>query len=163
MSGISPLGWVHTLGSLPALPLALIMVFRSGRIEPRSPAGKAYLAFMLIGTITVYPLAHAQAGVMLATTTLGLLIVGFAVGHWRALGRAAVYIETIALSLTVFLLLLPTVTEILRRLPAGHPIAASLESPILRAVHLALLAGLVVGLVVQVRALRRRALPRRHA
>jgi len=163
MFGISPLGWVHTLGSLPAIPLALAMVMRSGRIEPRSTAGKAYLVFMLIGALTVYPLAHAQAGVILATTTLVLLIVGFSIGHVRALGRAAVYLETIALSLTVFLLLVPTVTEILRRVPDGHPIAASLEAPILRAAHLALVAGLVVALVAQVRGLRRRALPRDHA
>jgi hypothetical protein len=155
MFGISPLGWVHTLGSLPALPLALAMVVRYGRIEPRSWLGRAYLAVMVLGAVTVYPLAHARAGVILASVTLGLLLVGYAARAGRAPGRGALYVETIALSLTVFLLLLPTVTEVLRRVPDGHPIVTDLASPILRAAHLTLVVGLVVGLVVQVRRLRR--------
>ena len=38
MLGISPLGWIHTLGSLPALPLALSMLWHHRRIDPRSTA-----------------------------------------------------------------------------------------------------------------------------
>jgi hypothetical protein len=156
MFGISPLGWVHTLGSLPALPIALLMLFRYGRIVPRSGLGKAYGAFMLLGVVTVYPLAHSSTSVGLATLTLVLLIVGFTVGRLGALGRACVYIETISLTLTVFLLLVPTVTEIFRRVPEGHPIAADLGAPILKAAHLTLLVGLVVVLVAQIRAMRHR-------
>jgi hypothetical protein len=36
MFGISPLGWLHTLGSLPAIPLAIYMFARYGRIVPRT-------------------------------------------------------------------------------------------------------------------------------
>src|SRR4051812_31859661 len=100
MFGISPLGWIHTLGSLPALPIALLMLFRYGGIQPRSGLGKAYGAFMLLGVITVYPLAHSSTSVGLATVTLVLLVVGFTVGWLPALGRAGVYIETISLTLT---------------------------------------------------------------
>ena len=57
MFGISPLGWLHTLGSLPALPLALVMLYRHGRIDPRSALGKAYGGFMVLGAVTVYPIA----------------------------------------------------------------------------------------------------------
>jgi hypothetical protein len=158
MPGISSIGWIHTLGSLPALPLALVMLWRHGRIEPRSPAGRAYFGFMLLGIATVYPIAHARASVVIATLALVLLAIGYAVRSRPTASRAALYVETIALSLTVFLLLLPTVTEVLRRVPPGHPIVADLASPVLRAVHGTLLLGLVVGLVAQVRALRRRAL-----
>src|SRR5436190_23605289 len=42
MFGISPLGWVHTLGSLPAVPVAIYMFARYGRIVPRSTAGAIY-------------------------------------------------------------------------------------------------------------------------
>jgi len=111
---------------------------------------------MLLGVITVYPLAHSSTSVGLATVTLVLLVVGFTVGWLPALGRAGVYIETISLTLTVFLLLVPTVTEIFRRVPEGHPIAADLGAPILKAAHLTLLVGLVLVLVAQVRAIRRR-------
>jgi len=40
--GISPIGWLHTLGSLPAIPLAVYMLVRHGRIAPETAAGRAY-------------------------------------------------------------------------------------------------------------------------
>jgi len=157
MFGISPLGWLHTLGSLPALPLALIMLYRHGRIDPRSALGKAYGGFMVLGAVTVYPIAHAPVSRVIATLTLGVLALGFTAHHLRVLGRARPYVETVALSLSVLLLLLPTATETLRRVPDGHPLVTDLASPLLRGVHLALLAGFAIGLVIQIRALRRRA------
>jgi hypothetical protein len=132
------------------------MLFRHGRIDPRSGLGKAYGGFMTLGAVTVFPLAHAGVSVGLATATLVLLAVGFSAGGIAALGRAGAYLETIALSLTVFLLLVPTVTEVLRRVPDGHPIVTDLGSPILKSAHLALVLGLVAGLVAQIRSLRRR-------
>jgi hypothetical protein len=42
MFGISALGWVHTLGSLPAIPAAIYMFARHGRIVPRSRPGMLY-------------------------------------------------------------------------------------------------------------------------
>ncbi|HSI83073.1 MAG TPA: hypothetical protein VK970_04770, partial [Candidatus Methylacidiphilales bacterium] len=64
-------------------------------------------------------------------------------------------VETICLTLTSFLLMLPTVTEILRRVPDGHPFVSDLQSPLLRGAHLALILMLVVGLIVQINKLRR--------
>ena len=58
MFGISPLGWLHTLGSLPAIPLAIYMFARHGRITPRSNAGVFYLASMVTGAVTVFLVAH---------------------------------------------------------------------------------------------------------
>jgi hypothetical protein len=144
-----------TLGSLPALPLALYLLWTQGRIAPRAAAGKAYFVFMIIGAITVFPIAHSGVSMALGALTLLLLLVGFGVRLRPTASRAALYVETIALSLTVFLLLLPTVTEVLRRLPPGHPIVTDLASPVLRTAHLALVSGLIVGLILQVRSLRR--------
>src|SRR5690606_35801449 len=45
---ISPIGWLHTLGSLPAVPFAAYMLARSGRIVPGTRAGRAYFWFMLL-------------------------------------------------------------------------------------------------------------------
>ncbi len=53
MFGISPLGWLHTLGSLPAIPVAVYMFARYGRIAPRSTAGAVYFVSMLIGAVSV--------------------------------------------------------------------------------------------------------------
>src|SRR5689334_15925534 len=113
MLGISPLGWLHTLGSLPAIPLAISMLRNHGRIEPRSTAGKAYFVFMLVGALTVFPLAHSGVSTAIAAMTLVLLLLGFGVRLRPTASRFALYVETIALSLTVFLLLTPTVSETL--------------------------------------------------
>ncbi len=139
MLGISTIGWIHTLGGLPAVPLAIYLLWKHGRIEPRSSASTAYFVFMFVGALTVFPIAHNGVGMGIAGVTLGLLLAGFGVRIRPTASRAALYVETISLSLSVFLLLLPTVTEVLRRLPPGRPIVADLASPVLRAAHLALL------------------------
>lgn len=156
MSGISPIGWLHTLGSLPAIPAAIYMFARSGRIVPRSRLGIVYLVCMLLGAGTVFLVTREAVGYAVGALTLFFLLVGYGVGHLPALKRAAGYIETVSLTLTAFLLMVPTATETLRRLPPSDPIVSSLQSPLLRGVHLALLAALVAGLTVQIVRLRRR-------
>ncbi|MCM2473084.1 hypothetical protein HGO38_06290 [Rhizobium sp. CG5] len=155
MFGISPLGWVHTLGSLPAIPLAIYMFARYGRIAPRTTAGAVYFVSMLIGALTVFLVAHQAASPVIGAVTLVFLLAGYAVGHVSVLGKAARYLETIFLSLTAFLLMVPAVSETLRRVPDGHPIVTDLNSPILLGAQAALAAMLVVGLTAQMILLRR--------
>lgn len=155
MFGITPLGWVHTLGSLPAIPLAAYMFARHGRIMPRTAPGIAYLVFMLIGAGTVFLVAHQSVSYGIGTMTILLLIAGYGVDRITILGRARRYLETLFLSLTAFLLMVPTVTEILRRVPDGNPFVTDLKSPLLLGSQAALLAMLVVGLIAQFIALRR--------
>lgn len=155
MFGISPLGWIHTLGSLPAIPVAVFMFARYGRIVPRSLSGLIYFIAMLIGAVTVFLVAHEPAGYVIGAVTLVLLLAGYGVGHLRGLGRAARYIETVCLSLTAFLLMLPTVTEVLRRVPDGHPLVTDLKSPLLLGSQGSLLIILIVGLTAQTVHLRR--------
>jgi len=160
MFGISPLGWVHTLGSLPAIPLAIYMLARHGRIVPRSKPGAIYFACMVIGAVTVLPIAHAPVSYVIAAVTLVLLFTGYGVGFVRTRGRAVVYVETICLSLTAFLLMLPTVTETLRRVPNGHPWVTDLHAPLLVGTQASLLIALIVGVTAQVIYLRRQGTPR---
>lgn len=155
MFGISPLGWLHTLGSLPAIPLALYMFARHGRIVPRSGAGLGYFVSMLLGAGTVFLVARQPVSNAIAVVTLVLLVVGYGVGRIGALGRARVYLETILLSLTAFLLMLPTVTEVLRRVPDGHPLVTDLHAPLLVGAQGTLLLALVLGVTAQVVYLRR--------
>ncbi|BCD89231.1 hypothetical protein PSm6_56380 [Pseudomonas solani] len=155
MFGISPLGWLHTLGSLPAIPLALYMFARHGRIVPRSGAGLGYFVSMLLGAGTVFLVARQPVSNAIAVVTLVLLVVGYGVGRIGALGRARVYLETILLSLTAFLLMLPTVTEVLRRVPDGHPLVTDLHAPLLVGAQGSLLLALVLGVTAQVVYLRR--------
>jgi hypothetical protein len=150
MFGISPLGWVHTLGSLPAIPAAVYMLVRHGRIVPRSTASAIYFVSMLIGALTVFLVAHEPVSYGIGLVTLLLLLAGYGVGLLPGLGRSATYIETICLSLTVFLLMLPTVTETLRRVPDGHPLVTDLKSPLLLGAQAGLLVILIVGLTAQI-------------
>ncbi|WP_026791669.1 hypothetical protein [Pleomorphomonas oryzae] len=159
MFGISPIGWVHTLGSLPAIPLAVYMFARRGRIVPQSTAGVAYLVFMLIGAATVFLVAHEPVSYVIGAATIALLLAGYAIGRISFFGHAGRYLETIFLSLTAFLLMLPTVTEILRRVPDGHPLVTDLKSPLLLGFQASLLVILVVGLTAQLIYLRRQGKP----
>jgi len=156
MFGISPLGWLHTLGSLPAIPLAIMMFVRSGRIEPRSAAGIGYFIFMLIGAGTVFLFAHQPVSYVIATVTIILLLAGYGAAKINLLGRSAIYIETICLSFTAFLLMVPTVSETLRRVPDGHPLVTDLKSPLLLGAQAALAVILIIGLTAQIIFLRKR-------
>jgi len=155
MFGISSLGWVHTLSSLPAIPLAIYMFARYGRIVPRSRPGVVYFISMLIGSITVFPIAHQSASYGIGAGTILLLLVGYGTGYISRFGRAGKYLETISLSLTAFLLMVPTVSEILRRVPDGNPIVTELNSPILLGAQASLFVILIVGLTLQIIHLRR--------
>jgi hypothetical protein len=155
MFGISPLGWIHTLGSLPAIPVGVYMFARYGRIVPRSTAGAIYFASMLIGAVTVVLIAHAQVSYGIAGVTLLLLLVGYGTARLPGPGVAKRYVETISLTLTAFLLMLPTLTETLRRVPDGHPLVTDLKSPILLGAQGTLFVLLLVGLTAQIIYLRK--------
>lgn len=160
--GISPLGWVHTLGSLPAVPVAAYMLARHGRIVPGSPAGIVYFASMLIGGVSIVFIAHEPVSYVIAIGTLFLLFVGYGVGRLPKLGGAIKYIETISLTLTTFLLLVPSIKETLTRVPDGHPLVTDPKSPILLGALGTVLILTIAGLIAQIihlRKLSRRAAP----
>jgi hypothetical protein len=156
MFGISTLGWVHTLGSLPAIPAAAYMLAVHGRIVPRSLAGILYLVSMVIGAATVFLVGHQPVSYVIGALTLLLLVVGYSIGRLPVSQAIAAYVETVTLSVTVFLLMLPTATEILRRVPDGHPFVTDLKSPLLLSVQGGILAALVIGVTVQIIHLRRK-------
>ena len=156
MFGISSLGWVHTLGSLPAIPAALYMFARHGRILPRSGLGAVYFVSMLIGALTVFLVAHQPASYVIGAATLVLLLAGYGVGRLPIAKSVAIYAETILLSLTTFLLMVPTVSETLRRVPDGHPLVTDLKSPLLLGAQGGLFLALIAGVTAQIIWLRRR-------
>lgn len=156
MFGISPLGWLHTLGSLPAIPLALYMFGRYGRITPGTASGVGYFVSMLIGAITVFFVAHQPVSYGIAIATIIFLVGGYLAKKIRFLGKWAAYVETICLSLTAFLLMVPTVSETLRRVPDGHPLVTDPKSPLLLGAVAGLLIMLLIGVAAQLVVLRKR-------
>lgn len=155
MFGISPLGWVHTLGSLPAIPLAIYMFARHGRIVPRSVPGALYFVSMLVGATTVFLVAHEPISYGIGAATILLLLAGYGIGHVPQLGRTGTYVETIFLTLTVFLLMVPSVSETLRRVPDGHPLVTDPKSPLHLGALSTLLVMLAVGLTSQITNVRK--------
>lgn len=155
MFGISPLGWVHTLGSLPAIPLAIYMFARHGRILPRSVPGALYFVSMLIGGTTVFLVAREPISYGIGAATILLLLAGYGIGHIPHFGRAGTYLETIFLTLTTFLLMVPSVSETLRRVPDGHPLVTDPKSPLLLGALSGLFVMLVIGLTAQIIYLRK--------
>lgn len=153
--GISPVGWVHTLGSLPAIPVAAYMFARHGRIVPRSTAGAVYFVSMLIGGVSIAFIAHEPISYVIGAGTLFLLFVGYGVAWLPWLGRAIKYIETISLTLTAFLLLVPSIKETLTRVPDGHPLVTDPKSPILLGALGTVFVVVVVGLIAQIIHLRK--------
>lgn len=152
---LSALGWFHTLGSLPAVPLALYLLIRHGRIPPDKPLGKAFLIFMFIGSVSGVLVIKDAPGVAISILSLGSLVVGSTVGSIPPLANHRWWIETVALSTAVFTLFLPSVTETLTRLPAGDPIADSPAAPLVVAFQLSLVVVLIVGVTLQLLFLRR--------
>ncbi|MET4683384.1 hypothetical protein [Brevundimonas faecalis] len=153
---LSALAWFHTLGSLPAVPIGLILLLMHGRINPATRLGKAYLAFMFVGAISAVFVIKSPPGAAIAALSLISLTVGASVGYIRPLARYRWPIETIALSISYFTLLLPSITETLTRLPAGDPIASGVEDSLVIGFQLSLLVLLVLGITLQFLSRRRR-------
>jgi len=132
------------------------MFSRFGRIVPRSIAGNVYFASMLIGGITIFLIAHQSVSYIIACVTLALLLAGYGVGRLSWPQTAKGYVETISLTLTAFLLMLPTLSETLRRVPDGHPFVTDPKSPILVGVMATLGVLLIAGLTAQIIYFRKR-------
>lgn len=156
MFGISPLGWVHTLGSLPAIPLALYMFVCHGRIVPESRAGTGYLIAMLIGGVSAYAVAKAPVSYVIATLTLLALATGYGIARLKVSGRLLKSIETVSLSFSALLLMVPTVTETLTRVPDGNPWAKSVNAPLVLGAQGTVFVIFLVGLATQLVVLLRR-------
>jgi hypothetical protein len=132
------------------------MLVRYGRITPRTGAGIVYFISMLIGAVTVFLVARQPVSYGIAVATILLLVTGYGIAFIRFAGRAAIYIETICLSLTVFLLMVPSVSETLRRVPDGHPFVTDPKSPLLLGAIGGLFIILILGVTAQIISLRKK-------
>lgn len=155
---LTPLGLFHTLVSLVAVVAAFVALFREGEISPRRPIGRIYLATLLVTTLTGFPIfRHGQVGPphILGVVTIAVLAVAALACLTNTFGRASAYVEKVGYSFTVFLLMIPTFTETLTRVPPGAPWVASPEAALFPPLYLALFMVFLAGAVQQVRRLRR--------
>jgi len=109
-----------------------------------------------IGAATVFLVAHLPVSYAIGAVTLLMLLMGYGASLMPQLGRAVIYLETICLTVSAFLLMVPAVSETLRRVPDGHPLVTDPGSPLLIGAQALLLAALIAGVTAQVIHLRRR-------
>lgn len=149
---ISALGAVHTALSLIPVAAGLTAFVRHGRIDPASRVGKVYLGGMVASIVTSLGLSSTgqfNAGHALGMVALVVMLVGTFAPRIAFLGRAAAYVQTLAMSFSFFLLLVPGTNETLNRLPVGHPIGAGPDSPPVQAALAGLLVLFLVGVIYQ--------------
>lgn len=156
MFGLTSLGTIHTAISLVALAAGFSALARSGLIGWHTRHGRVYVVATLLTCLTgfgIFTRGGFNEAHMLGVVTLLTLGVAWLAARGR-LGARSPYIETVALSLTLYFHFIPGITETSLRLPAGAPLAASTEEPWLKAVVGALFLVFLVGAWMQVRHLR---------
>ena len=157
MMGLTMLGVFHTAFAVVALLCAFFALLRDREISPRNRVGQVYIVTTAVTAMTA--LGIYQHGGFGPQHVLAILtLAGLATGTFAALteffGVSSRYVQAISLSTTILLHLIPGVTEILTRLPLGHPLVTSYSAPALKVALLLLLVAFLVGLTVQIRWLR---------
>ena len=154
MSSLSMFGMVHTAISLVAVAAGVAGFVRYGRIDSRSRRGKVYILMTALTCISgFFIFAHGGFGKphALGVITLAVLALALLAERGLVFGRSAATGATIAYSLSFYFHLIPAVTETSTRLPAGAPLFASADAPLLMLIYALLFAGFLFGVRVQLR------------
>jgi hypothetical protein len=152
--GLSKLGIFHTAIGVIAIIAAVIAFIRSGKIDLSKPAGKIYFYFTLLASLTALGLSSVKGlnqGHILAVLIVILILVAYFLYAKKQGNNRVRYVETLFLSFSFFLSMIPTVNETLNRIPAGHPLAHGPKDPLIAKTLLLLLILFVVGSVLQFR------------
>jgi len=157
MFGLTALGIVHTTISLIAVAAWLVALIRDKQISIDNSVGRTYWVATVLTCLTSLGIfQHGGFGKPHALAIITLLVLGVAaLARGSTLfGRASIYVETIAYSLTFFFHLIPGITETATRLPPGAPLVSSPEAPQLQLASAVLFLLFLVGAVLQALRLR---------
>ena len=111
---------------------------------------------MWITTLTGFPIfRRGKIGPphVLGVIVVITLVVAALAGATSVFGRFSLQVETVSYSLTVLLLMIPTVTETLTRVPPGAPWVASPDAPVFRGIYSVLFVLFLIGVTLQLRSL----------
>jgi len=157
MFGLTLLGIIHTAISLIAVAAGLVALIRDKQISVDNPVGRTYwIATVLTCLTSLGIFQHGGFGKPHALAIITLVVLGVAAVARRSevFGRASIYVETIAYSLTFFFHLIPGITETSTRLPLGAPLVSSPDAPELQVAFAILFLLFLAGATLQVLRLR---------
>jgi uncharacterized membrane protein len=158
MPELTSLGVFHTAFAVVALFCAFFALLRDKEISPRNRVGQIYVMTTAVTAATALGIyQHGGFGFqhVLAILTLAGLATGTLAALTGFFGVSSRYVQAISFSTTILLHLIPGVTEILTRLPLGHPLVTSYSAPALKAALLMVLVAFALGLTLQIRWLHR--------
>jgi uncharacterized membrane protein len=155
---LTTVGILHTATGLIALAAGFLALARDQEISPRNRLGQVYVATTFLSAATALGIyRHGGFGPahMLAVLTLLALAVGTACALRATFGTASQYVQAVCYSATILFAVIPGVTEILMRFPENAPLVPFSRPSALKPVYGSLLLIFLVGLVFQLRWLRR--------
>jgi uncharacterized membrane protein len=158
MLNITPFGWFHTALSLVSLSGGLYALLRHHDIRYATSLGKTYTWFTVATCATSFFLMRTgKLSEAHGLTVLTLIVLAIAVllGRNAVLGSWRHVLASLAFTLTVYFHFIPGFTETLTRVPIGAPLVSGPQDPLLQALVGATFLVFLVGMVLQVRALRR--------
>jgi len=136
ISGITYMGWFHTIIGIPAILAGLYLLLRDRFIYIDKNLAKFYLITTVVTSASSLFIFRATGAFNMAHFTSVIIILAalFAyILHKKSIFRSFnVYLKQLALTGTVFLSMLPTTVEVLRRVPPSNPLANSIEDPLVQ-------------------------------
>ena len=136
ISGITYMGWFHTIVGIPAILAGLYLLLRDRFIYIDKGLAKFYLITTVVTSASSLFIFRATGAFNMAHFTSVIIILAalFAyILHKKSIfGSLNVYLKQLALTGTVFFSMLPTTVEVLRRVPPNNPLANSIEDPLVQ-------------------------------
>jgi uncharacterized membrane protein len=140
ISGITYMGWFHTIVGIPAIIAGLYLLLRDRFIYIDKDLAKFYLIATVVTSASSLFIFRATGAFNMAHFTSVIIILAalFAyILHKKSIfGSLNVYLKQLALTGTVFFSMLPTTVEVLRRVPPSNPLANSIEDPLVQTFYM---------------------------
>jgi len=130
---LSIIGIFHTAISVLAVFFAVYALLRYGKINPATDAGRMYVLFTIIACLSSFPImvtGHPSSAHLIAVAILVLLPIAVYARSIRVFRKKADIVQTLVMSTTLFLSMIPAIIETFTRLPIDEPIAMSRHSPV---------------------------------
>jgi len=151
--GLTSLGIFHTVIGVIAISAAFVSYVRYGKINLDKKSGLVYFYGTVITSLTALGVSKhggLNPGHFVALLIV-LLVTGAFVLHKTIPGyKRARYFENFAMALSLFLSMIPTIVETLTRVPVGHPLATSIDDPLIQKSLAAAALLFVVGSIYQI-------------